>query len=102
MATYAIIAYPNIDTMNNAILNTQYSEFPKFYTVKITSVTGVEDSFDAVGHWYQANGMLEIRLTNDTYVTLTIQNIYKCQFDKNFTKIVEEQKRLEAAKSNDG
>lgn len=85
-------------------LKKEHEDLPDFYGVKITYANGKDEDYEIVSHGYMQNitafdqdgnprerqhmGLLELATKNDGFIVLPLCNIFRIEFDKNFSKIV--------------
>ena len=83
--------------MNNAVyIQKENDKLPDFYTVDITFINNKTERYEVVSHLYVKEfNFFEITTHDDLHKVFILSNIFKIEFDKSFTNIVQLKKEGE-------
>lgn len=85
--------------MNLNILNfLKKPGLPDAFGLKVRFVYGEVEDFDVVSYQVLPTGVIELSLADDTFCVIPLASVGKINFDKRFTKVVEERRKVEAEK----
>lgn len=79
-----------------------FNDLPDSYGVKITYITGKEESFELASHVLNKDlGIFEFATKDDVWNWVPVSSVQRIEFDKRFSKIMSV-KEKESAKQADG
>lgn len=69
-------------------------EIPDFYKMSVIYLNGKQEEFDVVSHSFIAqSSMMEILTRDDEWKLIQLRSIYRIDFDKSFSKLVDLKKK---------